>query len=179
MMGYTMLYNPESIIKYLNNGKALNYWIGSGNPTMEVNILKNEGTRANIEKLFKEEKIDAYVEPNSDLGFLLYAGYLTSYGEKDKVERDLAIPNMEIKKALTERYNEAFFKTSFKLKFDGISKRMGEGINDFDKFLKAMEEALELFELDDDCKEADFAAFLAILTFMGGYESKSKYKMKY
>ena len=124
--GKSEVYNPWSIINFLNERELKAYWIGVSGNSM-INDLLSKGDRhivENLEKLFNEEiiykAVRDYMEykfDSSDIWELfLYSGYLTIAGEKQGEEYPLRLPNKEI---------QSFFRKIFIEKF----------IGNYDKFL--------------------------------------------
>lgn len=124
--GKSEVYNPWSIINFLNERKLKAYWIGVSGNSM-INDLLSKGDRhivENLEKLFNEEIIYKVVRDYTEYKFdssdiwelFLYSGYLTIAGEKQGEEYPLRLPNKEI---------QSFFRKIFIEKF----------IGNYDKFL--------------------------------------------
>lgn len=124
--GKSEVYNPWSIINFLNERELKAYWIGVSGNSM-INDLLSKGNRhivENLEKLFNEEIIYKVVRDYTEYKFdssdiwelFLYSGYLTIAGEKQGEEYPLRLPNKEI---------QSFFRKIFIEKF----------IGNYDKFL--------------------------------------------
>lgn len=124
--GKSEVYNPWSIINFLNERELKAYWIGVSGNSM-INDLLSKGDRhivENLEKLFNEEIIYKVVRDYTEYKFdssdiwelFLYSGYLTIAGEKQGEEYPLRLPNKEI---------QSFFRKIFIEKF----------IGNYDKFL--------------------------------------------
>ena len=124
--GKSEVYNPWSIINFLNERELKAYWIGVSGNSM-INDLLSKGDRhivENLEKLFNEEIIYKVVRDYTEYKFdssdiwelFLYSGYLTIAGEKKGEEYPLRLPNKEI---------QSFFRKIFIEKF----------IGNYDKFL--------------------------------------------
>jgi len=124
--GKSEVYNPWSIINFLNERELKAYWIGVSGNSM-INDLLSKGERhivENLEKLFNEEIIYKAVRDYTEYKFdssdiwelFLYSGYLTIAGEKQGEEYPLRLPNKEIQR---------FFRKIFIEKF----------IGNYDKFL--------------------------------------------
>ena len=124
--GKSEVYNPWSIINFLNERELKAYWIGVSGNSM-INDLLSKGERhivENLEKLFNEEIIYKAVRDYTEYKFdssdiwelFLYSGYLTIAGEKQGEEYPLRLPNKEI---------QSFFRKIFIEKF----------IGNYDKFL--------------------------------------------
>lgn len=104
--GKSEVYNPWSIINFLNERELKAYWIGVSGNSM-INDLLSKGDRhivENLEKLFNEEIIYKAVRDYTEYKFdssdiwelFLYSGYLTIAGEKQGEEYPLRLPNKEI-----------------------------------------------------------------------------------
>ncbi len=99
----TKVYNPFSVMLYLESGKFLNYWFETGTPTYIMRLIKTqryaisaiEGSEVNIEetKSYEVDKIKL-------IPLLWQAGYLTieSYNPHTQNYR-LMFPNEEVKVA--------------------------------------------------------------------------------
>ncbi|KZX12038.1 ATP-binding protein [Methanobrevibacter curvatus] len=105
--GKNFLYNPFSILNFLDTGKFSNYWAQTGTPKVLVDLIKKSDIDLDI---FTNEKIALYDFPNFDLEnldfttVLLQTGYLTIKEEElfdDEYSQYLiAIPNKEVKDSL-------------------------------------------------------------------------------
>ena len=104
--GKSEVYNPWSIINFLNERELKAYWIGVSGNSM-INDLLSKGDRhivENLEKLFNEEIIYKVVRDYTEYKFdssdiwelFLYSGYLTIAGEEQGEEYPLRLPNKEI-----------------------------------------------------------------------------------
>ena len=118
--GETEIYNPWSIINFLDEKKLCPYWIGvSGNKTIYDLLGKaDKKVIEDLEKLFVGETVYKaineymeYVFNASDIWELfLYSGYLTTDGEKKGELYPLRLPNKEI---------QTFFRKTFIDRFVG------------------------------------------------------------
>ena len=90
--GNSEIYNPWSIINFLDEKKLKAYWVGvSGNKLIDE-MLDNGNSQLfdDLEKLFNEEKIYKRIDDYSEFTFnvsdvwqlFVYSGYLTAGGEK-------------------------------------------------------------------------------------------------
>lgn len=115
--GYTIgntegLYNPWSILNYLNRKELMPYWVNTSSNDLIKMILKNSTTvKEKIERLLKDETIEEVVdqetiingiEKNEDniWGLLVGTGYLKVVEKSpDKLSNicKIKIPNFEIK----------------------------------------------------------------------------------
>lgn len=160
--GKSEVYNPWSIINFLNERELKAYWIGVSGNSM-INDLLSKGDRhivENLEKLFNEviiyKAVRDYTEykfDSSDIWELfLYSGYLTIAGEKQGEEYPLRLPNKEI---------QSFFRKIFIEKFIGnydkflhIIRNLKDG--KIEEFTEGLEEeilsSLSYFDTDRDEK---------------------------
>ena len=116
--GKIEVYNPWSIINFLDNGKLKPYWQGTaGNET--INELLDRGNKEifdDLEKLFRKEtvykKIRDFTEFTADINeiweLFLYSGYLTTSGEQRDKEHPIRIPNREIMEFFEDRFIDRF-----------------------------------------------------------------------
>ena len=160
--GKSEVYNPWSIINFLNERELKAYWIGVSGNSM-INDLLSKGDRhivKNLEKLFNEEIIYKVVRDYTEYKFdssdiwelFLYSGYLTIAGEKQGEEYPLRLPNKEI---------QSFFRKIFIEKFIGnydkflhIIRNLKDG--KIEEFAEGLEEeilsSLSYFDTDRDEK---------------------------
>ena len=160
--GKSEVYNPWSIINFLNERELKTYWIGVSGNSM-INDLLSKGDRhivKNLEKLFNEEIIYKVVRDYTEYKFdssdiwelFLYSGYLTIAGEKQGEEYPLRLPNKEI---------QSFFRKIFIEKFIGnydkflhIIRNLKDG--KIEEFAEGLEEeilsSLSYFDTDRDEK---------------------------
>ena len=144
--GDSELYNPWSIINFLDGRELKNYWVGTSENFLIKNILENSTSRTNeiLEKLFNEEGVEEAITGTSDLSILmdskevwellLFSGYLTV---KEKIDEDiysLKLPNMEVKKL----FKKEFINVHFGI---GLFRKTMEALkslkfNDFEKYFQ-------------------------------------------
>ena len=142
--GDSELYNPWSIINFLDGRELKSYWVGTSENFLIKNILENSTSRTNeiLEKLFNEEEVEEAITGTSDLSILmdskevwellLFSGYLTV---KEKIDEDiysLKLPNMEVKKL----FKKEFINVHFGI---GLFRKTMEALkslkfNDFEKY---------------------------------------------
>ena len=144
--GNSELYNPWSIINFLDGRELKNYWVGTSENFLIKNILENSTSRTNeiLEKLFNEEKVEEAITGTSDLSILmdskevwellLFSGYLTV---KEKIDEDiysLKLPNMEVKKLFKKEFINVHFGISLFRKTMEALKSLK--FNDFEKYFQ-------------------------------------------
>ena len=123
-VGDTEVYNPWSILNFVQNRELEGYWIGTSGNFLIKEVLKDSNSEINIslEKLFNGEKIEEVITGNSDLSsllsyheiweLLLFSGYLTV---DKKIEEDvysLRLPNKEIRKFFKNEFIDITFGAS-------------------------------------------------------------------
>ena len=160
--GKIEVYNPWSIINFLDNGKLKPYWQGTaGNET--INELLDRGNKEifdDLEKLFKKEtvykKIRDFTEFTDDINeiweLFLYSGYLTTSGKQKDREYPLRIPNREIMEFFEDRFIDRF--TGNYQKFSDTIRYLRAGnIEKFGEILQnEVISSLSYFDTDKDEK---------------------------
>ena len=144
--GDSELYNPWSIINFLDGRELKSYWVGTSENFLIKNILENSTSRTNeiLEKLFNEEEVEEAITGTSDLSILmdskevwellLFSGYLTV---KEKIDEDiysLKLPNMEVKKLFKKEIINVHFGISLFRKTMEALKNLN--FNDFEKYFQ-------------------------------------------
>lgn len=143
--GKTEIYNPWSIINFLDEKTLRPYWIGvSGNKAIYDLLGKaDKEVIEDLEKLFKGETVYKvindymeYVFDASDIWELfLYSGYLTSDGEKKGELYPLRLPNKEIQTFFRKTFIDRFVGNY--TKFSNIVENLKNGkIEEFAKELQ-------------------------------------------
>ena len=122
--GDTEVYNPWSIINFVQNRELEGYWIGTSGNFLIKEVLKDSNSEINIslEKLFNGEKIEEVITGNSDLSsllsyheiweLLLFSGYLTVDKKIDEDVYSLRLPNKEIRKFFKNEFIDITFGAS-------------------------------------------------------------------
>ena len=160
--GNIEVYNPWSIINFLDNGKLKPYWQGTaGNET--INELLDRGNKEifdDLEKLFRKEivykKIRDFTEFTDDINeiweLFLYSGYLTISGEEKDREHPIRIPNREIMEFFEDRFIDRF--TGNYQKFSDTIRYLRAG--NIEKFGEVLQNevisSLSYFDTDKDEK---------------------------
>ena len=144
--GDSELYNPWSIINFLDGRELKSYWVGTSENFLIKNILENSTSRTNeiLEKLFNEEEVEEAITGTSDLSILmdskevwellLFSGYLTV---KEKIDEDiysLKLPNMEVKKLFKKEFINVHFGIGLFRKTMEALKNLN--FNDFEKYFQ-------------------------------------------
>ncbi len=153
LMGGKVIYNPWSIMNYLDKKKLSCYWVLTSNDTLLKKVLLNSSdeTKEKLSKLMQGETIEGKVDVNlryEDLmgkkeaiwTLLLFAGYLTAINQESEdlqFRCQLKIPNQEVraqyvsifKAYLEERLGEvnykSFLESLLKGDVDGFTETLG------------------------------------------------------
>ena len=161
--GNSGIYNPWSILKFLQNKELEAYWVGTSENFLIKKILTDANSELNksLETLFNGEKLEEVISGNSDLSslldhheiweLLLFSGYLTI---ERKIERNfysLRLPNKEVKEFFKDEFIDTSFGTSqFKKTMEALKKR------DICNFEKNLQEILLTSSSYMDMKTEDF-----------------------
>ena len=190
LFGDIKVYNPWSIINFLNDEKLKPYWVNtSGNELIKLYLkkLKNE-IFDNFSKLLNREEIYKRINENMTFSNLesnyskniwnlfFHSGYLT-LGKK--IEDDgmcyLKIPNEEILKMFSEMFIEIYFEDYEKFLYMSNALREGN-ISEFEKHLKeVLLENVGIFDVSGVYKEQFYHGLMLgiILTLKNEYEITS------
>ena len=190
LFGDIKVYNPWSIINFLNDEKLKSYWVNtSGNELIKLYLkkLKNE-IFDDFSKLLNREEIYKRINENMTFSNLesnyskniwnlfFHSGYLT-LGKK--IEDDgmcyLKIPNEEILKMFSEMFIEIYFEDYEKFLYMSNALREGN-ISDFEKHLKeVLLENVGIFDVSGVYKEQFYHGLMLgiILTLKNEYEITS------
>ena len=160
--GETEIYNPWSIINFLDEKKLRPYWIGvSGNKTI-YDLLGKEDKKVieDLEKLFVGKTVYKaineymeYVFNASDIWELfLYSGYLTTDGEKKGELYPLRLPNKEIQTFFRKIFIDRFVGNY--TQFSNIVENLKNG--KIEEFAKGLQDeilsSLSYFDTEKDEK---------------------------
>lgn len=190
LFGDIKVYNPWSIINFLNDEKLKPYWVNtSGNELIKLYLkkLKNEIfddfskllNREDIYKRINENMTFSNLESNYSKNIwnlFFHSGYLT-LGKK--IEDDgmcyLKIPNEEILKMFSEMFIEIYFEDYEKFLYMSNALREGN-ISDFEKYLKeVLLENVGIFDVSGVYKEQFYHGLMLgiILILKNEYEITS------
>ena len=190
LFGDIKVYNPWSIINFLNDEKLKPYWVNtSGNELIKLYLkkLKNE-IFDDFSKLLNREEIYKRINENMTFSNLesnyskniwnlfFHSGYLTL---AKKIEDDgmcyLKIPNEEILKMFSEMFIEIYFEDYEKFLYMSNALREGN-IRDFEKYLKeVLLENVGIFDVSGIYREQFYHGLMLgiILTLKNEYEITS------
>ena len=190
LFGDIKVYNPWSIINFLNDEKLKPYWVNtSGNELIKLYLkkLKNEIfddfskllNRKEIYKRINENMTFSNLESNYSKNIwnlFFHSGYLTL---AKKIEDDgmcyLKIPNEEILKMFSEMFIEIYFEDYEKFLYMSNALREGN-ISEFEKHLKeVLLENVGIFDVSGIYREQFYHGLMLgiILTLKNEYEITS------
>ena len=148
--GKSEVYNPWSIINYIDAGRLGAYWVGTSDNYLINELLEKAGTNLfdELKSIFSGNMIEKTLDSSTSLSYLtnpqevwqllLYSGYLKAEERVDFDKYALKIPNKEIK---------TFFEKSFITRFLGNIDYFNEMIkslkkDDMRKFAKYLNDLL-------------------------------------
>ena len=147
--GNSNVYNPWSILNFLQLKKLIPYWIDTSDNFLINQILKNvnSDTMETLQKLFSGKSVEENINGNSDLSvllgdeevweLLLFSGYLTideKIGEDYENVYTLRLPNREVKEFFKQKFIDINFGESlFRNTMESLKKNK---IEDFEKYLQ-------------------------------------------
>jgi len=188
LFGDTKVYNPWSIVNYIDNGEIKAYWANVSGNTLLENMLDHAGESVydDLKRFTDGESIEKYISDGTTIKsllsnddeiwqLLLYSGYLTK-DEKQEKESDsnvynLKIPNKEIRKYFGNMFLNRFFGTEVKTNIL-IKALEGGDIKKFEETLgEIMINMLSHFDLDKEMEKIYQVFMIGLVGFlMGKYE---------
>ena len=188
LFGESEVYNPWSIVNYIDNGEIKAYWANVSGNTLLENMLDHAGESVydDLKQFTDGESIEKYISDGTTIKsllsnddeiwqLLLYSGYLTKAKNQEK-ESDsniynLKIPNKEIRKYFGNMFLNRFFGTEVKTNI--LIKALENGdIKKFEKTLgEIMINMLSHFDLDKEMEKIYQVFMIGLVGFlMGKYE---------
>ena len=192
IFGDKRVYNPWSIINYVDNGEIKAYWANVSGNTLLENMLDQAGedVYTDLKRFTDGESIEKYISDGTTIKSLLsnddeiwqlflYSGYLTKAKEKIEIDEtleytniyNLKIPNKEIRKYFGNMFLNRFFGTELKTSI--LIKALESGdIKKFEKTLgEIMVNMLSHFDLDSEMEKIYQVFMIGLVGFlMGKYE---------
>ena len=188
IFGESEVYNPWSIVNYIDNGEIKAYWANISGNTLLENMLNHAGESVyeDLKRFTDGESIEKYISDGTTIKsllsnddeiwqLLLYSGYLTK-DEKQEKESDsnvynLKIPNKEIRKYFGNMFLNRFFGTEVKTNIL-IKALEGGDIKKFEETLgEIMINMLSHFDLDKEMEKIYQVFMIGLVGFlMGKYE---------
>lgn len=140
LMGSRVIYNPWSVMNYLDKKKLAYYWVLTSNDTLLKKILLNSSdeTKEKLSRLMQGETIEGKVDVNlryEDLmdkkealwTLLLFAGYLTVVNQEPddlQFRCQLNIPNQEVLAQYTSIFKRYLEESLGEMKYDSFLKSL-------------------------------------------------------
>ena len=192
IFGDKRVYNPWSIINYIDNGEIKAYWANVSGNTLLENMLDQAGedVYTDLKRFTDGESIEKYISDGTTIKSLLsnddeiwqlflYSGYLTKAKEQIEIDEtleytniyNLKIPNKEIRKYFGNMFLNRFFGTELKTSIL-IKALENRDIKKFEKTLgEIMVNMLSHFDLDSEMEKIYQVFMIGLVGFlMGKYE---------
>ena len=192
IFGESEVYNPWSIVNYIDNGEIKAYWANVSGNTLLENMLDHAGENVydDLKRFTNGESIEKYISDGTTIKsllnnddeiwqLLLYSGYLTKDEKQKEIDvtseytdvYNLRIPNKEIRKYFGNMFLNRFFGTEVKTNI--LIKALENGdIKKFEKILgEIMINMLSHFDLDKEMEKIYQVFMIGLVGFlMGKYE---------
>ena len=192
IFGESEVYNPWSIVNYIDNREIKAYWANISGNTLLENMLNHAGESVyeDLKRFTDGESIEKYISDGTTIKsllsndneiwqLLLYSGYLTKDRKQKEIDvtteytdvYNLRIPNKEIRKYFGNMFLNRFFGTEVKTNI--LMKALeGGDIKKFEKTLgEIMINMLSHFDLDKEMEKIYQVFMIGLVGFlMGKYE---------
>ena len=191
LFGETKVYNPWSIINFLDEKKLGAYWVNtSENSLIKLCLQKmKKEIFDDFSKLLNEENISKIINDNVTFGNLeanfeknfwnlfFHSGYLTLAEKYDAMKKvvSVKIPNKEILEMFSDMFIEVYFKNTG-IFLDMTDTLTNGDISNFKKYLKEiLLENTGIFDVSGTYKEQFYHGLMLglILTLKNEYEITS------
>ena len=191
LFGETKVYNPWSIINFLDEKKLGAYWVNtSENSLIKLYLQKmKKEIFDDFSKLLNEENISKIINDNVTFGNLeanfeknfwnlfFHSGYLTLAEKYDVMKKvvSVKIPNKEILEMFSDMFIEVYFKNTG-IFLDMTDALTNGDISNFKKYLKEiLLENTGIFDVSGTYKEQFYHGLMLglILTLKNEYEITS------
>ena len=175
--GDSEVYNPWSILNYLQDKELRAYWVDTSGNDLINNVLKmtNKNIITALERLFNGDGLKQNLSGTSDLSkilsddevweLLLFSGYLTV---EEKINQDnyiLRLPNKEVKSLFRKTFIETYIARGSKLSFL-MESLIESKIEDYEENLQ---EILLTSVSYNDTKKGNEAFYHGLIMGMGLY----------
>ncbi|TAF78105.1 MAG: AAA family ATPase, partial [Sphingobacteriales bacterium] len=173
--GKDKVYNPTSVLNFLEDGTFKNYWFDTGTPTFLINMLKTNFT-FDIEHIdVSEKRLGSYTLENIDEVTLLFqTGYLTIKDVDDGIYT-LGYPNLEVRDSMNN-YLLADYAHQHDLKPIVRDMYRTLGKRDFKQLFKLLNSILgEIpYEIFDTKQEKYYHAIIFLTFRLLGYYAQAE-----
>ena len=175
--GDSEVYNPWSILNFLQDKKLRAYWVDTSGNDLINNVLKmrNKNIITALERLFNGEGLRQNISGTSDLSkilsddeiweLLLFSGYLTV---EEKINQDnyiLRLPNKEVKSLFRKTFIETYIARGSKLSF--LMESLIE--NKIEDYEENLQEILLTSVSYNDTKKGNEVFYHGLIMGMGLY----------
>ena len=175
--GNSEMYNPWSILNFLQDKKLGAYWVDTSGNDLINNVLKitTKNIITALERLFNGEGLRQNLSGTSDLSkllsddeiweLLLFSGYLTV---EEKINQDnyiLRLPNKEVKSLFRKTFIETYIARGGKLSF--LMESLIE--NRIEDYEENLQEILLTSVSYNDTKKGNEAFYHGLIMGMGLY----------
>jgi hypothetical protein len=174
--GSDKVYNPFSILRFLDSGKFMNYWFESGTPKMLINLLRKEwlydlrNLKASM-SLISNFDIDN-LNPET---LLFQTGYLTIDSIDEFGDFVLNYPNYEVELSMTQYLMGAY---SFQMRHASTANQIAAAIRKND--LELLKETINILFADIPAeiflanKEAYYHSVLFLALKLAGFHVQAE-----
>ena len=175
--GDSEVYNPWSILNFLQDKKLRAYWVDTSGNDLINNVLKmrNKNIITALERLFNGEGLRQNISGTSDLSkilsddeiweLLLFSGYLTIEEKIDQDNYILRLPNKEVKSLFRKTFIETYIARGSKLSF--LMESLIE--NRIEDYEENLQEVLLASVSYNDTKKGNEAFYHGLIMGMGLY----------
>ena len=175
--GDSEVYNPWSILNFLQDKKLRAYWVDTSGNDLINNVLKmrNKNIITALERLFNGEGLKQNLSGTSDLSkilsddeiweLLLFSGYLTVEKKINQDNYILRLPNKEVKSLFRKTFIETYIARGSKLSF--LMESLIE--NKIEDYEENLQEILLTSVSYNDTKKGNEAFYHGLIMGMGLY----------
>ena len=175
--GDSEVYNPWSILNFLQDKKLRAYWVDTSGNDLINNVLKmrNKNIITALERLFNGEGLRQNISGTSDLSkilsddeiweLLLFSGYLTVEKKINQDNYILRLPNKEVKSLFRKTFIETYIARGSKLSF--LMESLIE--NKIEDYEENLQEILLTSVSYNDTKKGNEAFYHGLIMGMGLY----------
>ena len=175
--GNSEMYNPWSILNFLQDKKLGAYWVDTSGNDLINNVLKmtTKNIITALERLFNGEGLKQNLSGTSDLSkllsddeiweLLLFSGYLSVEEKIDQNNYILRLPNKEVKSLFRKTFIETYIARGGKLSF--LMESLIE--NRIEDYEENLQEILLTSVSYNDTKKGNEAFYHGLIMGMGLY----------